>query len=97
MTSRPTPPVGPMDMDLLLRLLNASEGLDDRSALPSRTPDRLDSGPLPPGASRAEPAGADSVDVSGDITDVGNRVSDVENRFAAHIVRGMSKSKTGRS
>jgi hypothetical protein len=79
-----------MDMDLLLRLLNASEGLDDRGAFPPRTPDPLDSEPLPPVVSVAEPAGTDPVDDSGATTDV-------ENRFAAHIVRGMSKSKAGRN
>jgi hypothetical protein len=86
MTSRPKLPPGPVGIELLLELLNASEGLAARDASPPKVSDSLELEALPPVASEAQ--SAEAVELPGETTDDG------ENRFAAHIVRGMSKSKS---
>jgi hypothetical protein len=118
MTSKSKPPAEPVGIELLLELLNASEGLVDRNAPPPDVPDdppevtspaQPESLPLvvelPPVAentSSMEGSGppselADDLEVPADIADVAGAVDtteDPENRFAAHVVRGMSKSKS---
>jgi hypothetical protein len=97
MTSRPTRSAG--DLDALLELLNASEGVVDRDVPPSEVPEPLEPEPLEPeslqpNASEAEAQSADAVEAAVDTSaDIKN--DEIENRFAAHIVRGMSKSKSG--
>jgi hypothetical protein len=95
MSSQPKLPPGPVGIELLLELLNASEGLIERDASPPDLSDGAAPEVLPPvtaGAQRAE-----AVEVPDDIADgepFVETIDDLENRFAAHIVRGMSKSKT---
>lgn len=90
MTSPSKLPPGPVGIELLLELLNASEALVVRGASP---PDAAEPHNLPPAATEAEPA--EAVEVAAKAATPGEPIEDVENRFAAHIVRGMSKSKTG--
>jgi hypothetical protein len=76
----------PTDMDQLLELLNASEGPPGREALPARVSDPLESEFLRLVAAESESANLVEVPVE--------TVDEAENRLAAHIVRGMSKSKS---
>ena len=93
MTSQSKLPPAPVGIELLLELLNASEGLAARGASPPDVPDAAEPQMLPPAATEAEPA--EAVDVTAKAATPVEPIDDVENRFAAHIVRGMSKSKTG--
>jgi hypothetical protein len=93
MTSQSKLPPGPVGIELLLELLNASEGLATRGSSPPDVSDPAEPQTLPPVTAEAEPA--EAVDVTAEAATPVEPIDDVENRFAAHIVRGMSKSKTG--
>lgn len=110
MTSQSKPPAEPVGIELLLELLNASEGVIDRNAAPALFEDPVAaSSPVEPASPpppvqhtqsadvvSALPELADDNRLPADITgDEGpeEMADDAENRFAAHIVRGMSKSK----
>jgi len=112
MTSQSKLPPEPFGIELLLEMLNASQGLVARGASPPEVPAPAPLEVLPPVT--AEVQSADAVEgISFDVradgpagnVEVGTVVSgvevpdettdEIENRFAAHIVRGMSKSKTG--
>lgn len=86
------PPKLPVDIDLLLKLLNASDGpMAGDASLPEVSDE---AGPEVPAHVAGAAQGATAVEVSVDV-EVPDIADDVENRFAAHIVRGMRKSKTG--
>jgi hypothetical protein len=101
MSSQPKLPPDPVGIELLLELLNASEGLVARGSPPpeasdAATPNAAEPGVLPSAVDEVH--GAETAEVPADIADVEVPVEiadEPENRFAAHIVRGMSKSKTG--
>jgi hypothetical protein len=94
MTSQSKLPPGPVGIELLLELLNASEGQAASGQSPADVPDAAEEPHnLPPAATMAEPA--EAVDVTAKVATPVEPIDDVENRYAAHIVRGMSKSKTG--
>jgi hypothetical protein len=93
LTSQSKPPPDPVGIELLLELLNASEGLAARGASPPDAPDAAEPPTLPPVTAEAEPS--DAADVTAEVSTPVEPIDDVENRFAAHIVRGMSKSKAG--
>ena len=90
MASQSKQPIEPVGIELLLELLNASEGVVARRSLTpggaaTQTVEAVD---LPADIADVEtPADLDEVEVPT------NEADDAENRFAAHIVRGMSKSK----
>jgi hypothetical protein len=124
MTSQSKPPPEPVGIELLLELLNASEGPVDRNAPPpdvtedsleAKLPEAmLPTEPqiLPPVSDQNDSAQAeqnedlearhsghesDPTELAGDyhpdVTDAEDSEDTAENRFAAHVVRGMSKSK----
>ena len=110
MTSHSKLPAEPVGIELLLEMLNASQGLVERDASPPEV--SAEPEVWPPATSAelsAETVEGMSFDVSVEgpagnveVGKVGSDVEvpvestdEVENRFAAHIVRGMSKSKTG--
>ena len=106
MTSQSKPSAEPVGIELLLELLNASEGLVDRNAAPADASEDpvvpsspVEPASLPPtgslGVTRALPKLADDNRPPAALTDEGpdEMADDAENRFAAHVVRGMSKSK----
>jgi hypothetical protein len=87
MASQSGKSVGPSDIARLLDLLNTSNAQDENAngipAAPGVDTRSLDGGSDPV----TTPEGSHSVHLSD------NRQEIVENRFAAHIVRGMSKLK----
>jgi hypothetical protein len=112
MTSHRKLPAEPVGIELLLEMLNASQGLVARDASPPEVPAEPEL--WPPVTAEVQspeavegmsfdagvevPAGNPDVEVGRVISDVEGPVEipdEIENRFAAHIVRGMSKSKTG--
>jgi len=114
MTSHRKLPAEPVGIELLLEMLNASQGLVARDASPPEVAAPAEPELWPPvtaGVQSAEavegisfdadaeaPVGNPDVEVGRVIFDVEVPVEipdEIENRFAAHIVRGMSKSKTG--
>jgi hypothetical protein len=107
MTSQSKPPE-PVGIKSLLELLNAAEGLASRDASLDDVQQPLRSAPLavyPQVSPSAEARTSPPVERLADIADFQTSVqdpaveapidetADVENRFAAHVVRGMSKSK----
>jgi hypothetical protein len=122
MTSQSKPPAEPAGIELLLELLNASEGLVDRNAPPPDVVDDPLEATLPAEPESALPVAAQNDSLQGENEKAGHdertheisepsgladglhpdiveaEVSEdtadaAENRFAAHVVRGMSKSK----
>jgi hypothetical protein len=92
MTSQSKLPPAPVGIELLLELLNASDGLVARDASPPDAPAPAEPETMPV---TAEAEHAEAVEATADVETPVEPTDDVENRFAAHIVRGMSKSKTG--
>ena len=82
------PPKLPVEIDSLLKLLNASDGaVASDTSLPEVSDEAA---PDVSARVASEAQGVTAVEVPEiEISD------DVENRFAAHIVRGMRKSRTG--
>jgi hypothetical protein len=77
--------VGPSEIAKLLELLNASEGREETASLASQAQDEPEFS-IP---ATTQPVSSDPVGLPDDPSD------EVENRFAAHIVQGMSKLKSG--
>ena len=86
------PPKLPVDIDSLLKLLNASDGVvASDTSLPEVSDE---AGPEVPAHIAGAAQGATAVEVPAAVK-LPEISDDVENRFAAHIVRGMRKSRTG--
>ena len=101
MSSQPKLPPDPVGIELLLELLNASEGLVARGSPPPELPHEAQPDEARPDVaepealpSTAEAENAEAVELPADVEGPVEIADDLENRFAAHIVRGMWKSKT---
>jgi hypothetical protein len=97
MAPRSKQPYEPVGIERLLELLNEAEGLAERGPPPSRGSEASESEAPPAQLGEAEMPESPEVTVEqmpGD-HESAEADDDLENRFAAHIVRGMSKSKNG--